>query len=180
MRIWLFAALAMLASAHSAPAFAEVMASSPSAFTIRGEQVIAASPERAWGEVTQISRWWDSAHTYSGDARRLSLTARAGGCFCERWNGQSVEHARVILAMESEGVRTLRMYGALGPLQAMGAHGVLTITVAPQGVGAKISFEYRVDGDASLELDSLAAPVNSVLMMQLERLSRFAATGVAD
>ena len=91
-----------------------------------------------------------------------------------------MEHARVILAMESEGVRTLRMYGALGPLQAMGAHGVLTITVAPQGVGAKISFEYRVDGDASLELDSLAAPVNSVLMMQLERLSRFAATGVAD
>lgn len=154
---------------------AEVAASSASAFTVHGERTVAVSPDRAWGAVGRIGRWWDGAHTYSGDARRLSLQMRAGGCFCEHWSGQSVEHARVVVVMEQQGVRILRMAGALGPLQAMGASGVLTITVTPEGDGARIVMDYRVSGDSSLGLDALAPLVDGVLMTQLDRLSLYAA-----
>lgn len=173
-------AASLWALCASAPvAHAEVAASTATAFTIRGERTISADPERAWRAIGRIGQWWDSAHTYSGDARRMSLEARAGGCFCERWAGQSVEHARVVLVMEHEGVRTLRMLGALGPLQALGASGVLTITVSPEGEGAKIAIEYRVSGDASLELNAIAPLVDTVLMTQLDRLSRYADAGLA-
>jgi uncharacterized protein YndB with AHSA1/START domain len=177
MRFRLFAAAFVALTQPMAAAQAEVAAASSTAFTVHGERTIAASPEHAWRAAGRIGQWWDSAHTYSGDARRLSLEARAGGCFCERWDGQSVEHARVVLVMEREGVRTIRLLGALGPLQESGAAGVLTITVAPEGEGAKLAMDYRVSGDASLGLDAIAPLVDSVLMTQLERLSQYAATG---
>ena len=87
---------------------------------------------------------------------------------------------RVVAVMESEGVRTLRTVGGLGPLQAMGVTGVLTFTVAPDASGAKISVEYRVSGEPGLGLENIAAPVDSVLMEQFGRLSRFIATGTPD
>jgi uncharacterized protein YndB with AHSA1/START domain len=162
----------------AAPAHAEVTSSSPSAFVIEAEADVAASPAETWRRLTRIERWWSSDHTYSGDARRLSLDPRAGGCWCERWgDGQSIEHMRVVLVMENEGVRTLRTVGGLGPLQEMGVNGVLTFTVAPQASGAKITMMYRVTGDAALGLDQLAPLVNGVLLEQFGRLSRYSATG---
>ena len=114
-------------------------------------------------------------------ASALGLDPRAGGCWCERWSdGQSVEHLRVVAVMENEGVRTLRTVGGLGPLQAMGVSGVLTFTVAPDASGAKVAIEYRVSGEPGLGLDQFAAPVDSVLMEQFGRLSRFIATGTPD
>lgn len=166
----------------SAPvAHAEVASSSPTSFVLRGEATVTTTPDRAWRALTQPGRWWSSAHTYSGDARRLTLDPRAGGCWCERWgDGQSVEHLRVVAVMENEGVRTLRTVGGLGPLQAMGVSGVLTFTVAPDASGAKVAIEYRVSGEPGLGLDQIAAPVDSVLMEQFGRLSRFIATGTPD
>ncbi|MBY0563892.1 MAG: hypothetical protein K2P58_06870 [Hyphomonadaceae bacterium] len=176
MRLFLYAVLAFFTVV---PAQAEVSEATPSMFVVQGERLAGDSPDHVWRSVARISQWWDGAHTYSGDARRLSLATRAGGCFCERWADQSVEHARVIMVMEHEGVRTLRMAGALGPLQAIGAGGVLTIVVAPDGDGAKITMNYRVSGDASLGLDAMAPAVDMVLMNQLDRLQRYASTGAA-
>jgi hypothetical protein len=103
---------------------------------------------------------------------------RARGCWCERWaGGQSVEHGRVVLVMEHEGVRTLRIAAALGPLQSMGATGVLTYTVEPHPNGAKITMTYRVSGDAGLGLDQLAPIVDGVMMEQFGRLIRFSVSG---
>ena len=82
--------------------------------------------------------------------------------------------------MEHEGVRTLRVFGALGPLQGMGVNGVLTYTIAPHPNGAKLTMTYRVSGDASLNLAPIAAPVDSVLMEQFGRLSRYSAAGTPD
>lgn len=163
------------------PARAEVTAAAPGAFVIQTEAVVAASPEHAWRSLIRIERWWSPAHTFSGDALRLSLDPRAGGCWCERWGrGQSVEHMRVAAVMEAEGVRTLRLLGGLGPLQQMGVNGVLTFTVAPDPAGAKITMNYRVSGDPGLVLDQIAPAVDSVLMEQFTRLGRFAATGTPD
>lgn len=175
-------AIAIFAAAFCAlpDARAEVSAASPSMFEIHAEAEVAAAPDKVWRDLTRIERWWSSAHTYSGDASRLRLEARAGGCWCERWDGQSVEHARVVLVMEHEGVRTLRAVGALGPLQAMGVNAVLTFTVAPHANGAKITMTYRVSGDSSLTLDTVAPFVDNVLMEQFGRLTHYTALGTPD
>ncbi|MGD9966751.1 MAG: SRPBCC family protein [Hyphomonadaceae bacterium] len=163
------------------PARAEVTAAFPAAFHIQAEAEIAARPEQVWRDLTRVGRWWDDEHTYSGDGARMQLDARAGGCWCERWgNGQSVEHMRVALVMEREGLRTLRAVGGLGPLQEMGVSGVLTFTVSPLASGAKLTMTYRVAGDPSLNLDQLAPLVDSVLLEQFGRLSRYSASGSPD
>ena len=87
---------------------------------------------------------------------------------------------RVVMVMERDGVRTLRLAGSLGPLQEMGVTGVMTFTIEPRPNGAKLTLTYRVTGDASLHLDQIAAPVDSVLMEQFERLRRLTSSGTAD
>ncbi|MEZ5956828.1 MAG: hypothetical protein R3C27_06420 [Hyphomonadaceae bacterium] len=177
----LLVAVVLAAAAFITPARAEVAASSASSFVIQAEAELAASPERVWRDIARIDRWWSSEHTYSGDAARLRLDARAGGCWCERWgSGQSVEHMRVVAVMEHEGVRTLRAVGGLGPLQEMGATGVLTFNVAPHSNGAKLTMTYRVTGDSSLGLDTIAPFVDNVLMEQFGRLGRFSTSGTPD
>ena len=163
-----------------APAAAEVAAAAPGSISLQAEARVAATPERAWRALTQIQNWWSSAHTYSGDSSRLRLDARAGGCWCERWDGQSVEHARVVLVMEREGVRTLRVLGALGPLQEIGVSGVLTFVVAPDPQGARITMTYRVSGDPALNLDRLAPGIDAVMTEQFGRLSRYISSNSPD
>lgn len=176
-----FILAALLALLTASPARAEVVSAASTGFVIQAEAEVAAAPDRLWRDLTRIERWWGGEHTYSGDARRLRLEPRAGGCWCERWgDGQSVEHARVVLVMERDGVRTLRAVGGLGPLQEMGVSGVLTFTVAPHANGAKLTMIYRVAGDAGLNLNQLAPLVDMVLMEQFGRLSRYSASGSPD
>lgn len=177
----ILAALAVLAAAIPSAARADLASVSPSAFLVQAETEVAVSEDRAWRALTRIHRWWGGEHTYSGDGGRMSLDLRAGGCWCERWGeGQSVEHGRVLLVMAHEGVRTLRLSGGLGPLQELGASGILTFTVAPHPSGAKITMTYRVAGDPALGLDQMAPLVDMVLMEQFGRLGRYSATGSPD
>ena len=177
----LFSALMFAAALFCGTARAEVTAAAPGAALISGEVELSTSPDRAWRALTQIERWWSSQHTYSGDARRLSLDPRAGGCWCERWGrGQSVEHGRVVLVMERDGVRTLRANAALGPLQELGVSGVLTFTISPHASGAKVTLTYRLAGEPGLNLEQLAPFVDTVLMEQLERFRRYSETGAPD
>jgi uncharacterized protein YndB with AHSA1/START domain len=178
---FVFAAAVFTALFVAAPARAEVASSSASGFLIQAEADVAATPDQAWRALGQLGRWWNDAHTYSGDGGRMRVDLRAGGCWCERWgNGQSVEHGRVLLVMEHEGVRTLRFAAPLGPLQDLAVNGVLTFTVAPHANGAKITMTYRVSGDPSLNLNQMAPLVDMVLMEQFGRLSRFSASGSSD
>ncbi len=172
------AALCFLFVATSARA--EVATAAPGGFLLRSEAIIAANPDQAWRILIRPQLWWSGAHTYSGEARRLRLEPRAGGCWCERWAGQSVEHARVVLVTQGERVRTLRLAGAFGPLQAMAATGVMTFTIAPDDQGVKVTLEYRVSGDPSLNFDQLAPAVDNVLMEQFGRFGRVLATGRPD
>lgn len=172
------AALCLAAMLMPGAAGAEVASAGQSAFMVRGAAELSVSPEAAWRGLARIDRWWGGSHTYSGDSRNLRLDLRAGGCWCERWgSGQSVEHARVVLVMEREGVRTLRVVGGLGPLQELGAAGVMTFTVSPGAHGARIEMTYRVTGDPGLELNQLAPIVDQVLMEQIGRFARYVNTG---
>ncbi|HET9230527.1 MAG TPA: hypothetical protein VFO00_04525 [Vitreimonas sp.] len=175
---FVFAAAAFAALFAAAPARAEVASATPNGFLIQAEAEVATTPERAWRALGQVGRWWNNEHTYSGDGGRMQVDLRAGGCWCERWgSGQSVEHGRVVLMMEHEGVRTLRFSAALGPLQEMAVNGALTFTVAPHANGAKITMTYRVSGDPGLNLEQTAPLVDMVLMEQFGRLSRYSASG---
>jgi hypothetical protein len=163
------------------PARAEVASASPGGFMIRAQAAVAVDPDRAWRAVVTPGQWWNSEHTYSGEARRMSLDPRAGGCWCERWtNSQSVEHGRVVMVTEHEGVQTLRLMSALGPLQELGVTGVLTYTVGADPAGAKITMTYRVTGDTGLGLEGMAPLIDRVLMEQFERLSRYTTSGQPD
>lgn len=173
------AAIMVCATLALAPsARAEVASAAPSVFEIRAESSVSVPPERVWTALGEIGRWWNSSHTYSGDAANMTMPLEAGACFCERWgNGQSVAHGQVVLVMEHEGVRTLRFIGGLGPLQASGVTGVMTWTVAPDPAGAKITMHYRAAGDAGLGLDAMAPLVDQVLTEQFGRLARYTETG---
>jgi hypothetical protein len=177
MRFAILALATLIACATAAPAGADVVSATPSTFVLHAEQTVPVNPAQAWTRLARVGDWWSSGHTYSGNSRNLSLDLRAGGCWCERWNGGAVEHARVLLILNRDGVRTLRLDAPLGPLQEMAVNAVLTFTVAPDPAGAKIEMTYRVSGDANLSLDQVGPGVNAVIMEQFGRLIRLVTSG---
>jgi uncharacterized protein YndB with AHSA1/START domain len=141
------------------------------AFTVESSTLSQASADQVFKALGKVGAWWDPAHTWSGDAKNLSLVPRAGGCFCERLaHGGSVEHARVILV---EPGKVLKLSGALGPLQDMPVSGVLTFTLKPEGRGTRVTLTYRVAGGLTMDAAKLAPLVDQVLGTQLERLRSY-------
>ena len=172
MRLAVLASTLFAASLAASPARADIVGATPSAFEVHASEIVAASPERVWNKLVRIGEWWGDEHTYSGHGRNMRLDVRPGGCWCERWAEGAVEHGRVLLAMNRDGVRTLRLDAPLGPLQALAVNAVLTFTIAPDARGAKIDMTYRVSGDASLHLEQGGRDVNGVMMEQFGRLIR--------
>lgn len=168
------AALTLVCAATTARA--EVVESTDAGFVLRHTTVVAAPPDQVWKALTRLPRWWDPEHTYSGDARRLSLEVRPGGCWCERLDGGGgVEHGRVALVMPNQ---TLRVRTALGPLQSEGAAGALTWTLKAVEGGTELTQTYEVGGRASgAGLTTFAPIVDRVMGVQHARLARYAATG---
>lgn len=164
--------LLFLASLLAAPLSAGVVETREGYFKTESVILVDLRPTAAWRALVSIPDWWDSAHTWSGAAKNLSLVARAGGCFCEKLpGGGSVEHARVVFAQPG---KVLRMDGALGPLQEMPVTGVLTYTLAPDGAGTRITMTYLVSGVLSMEATKLAPLVDQVMTGQFERLRHYA------
>lgn len=147
-------------------------------FVVRHVAEVSASPDEVWAVLVKPSVWWDSDHTWSGDAANLTLDARAGGCFCEILPNESapkaaprgsVEHMRVIYV---ERGRALRLSGALGPLQSDAAIGTLTVQLKPGGKGGtQVLLEYVVGGFTRTPFEKLAPAVDAMLGGQVERLS---------
>jgi uncharacterized protein YndB with AHSA1/START domain len=163
-------AIALAAACCGAlPAAGAVSEVSPSGFLVTLRTEVPAKPPAAYATLTSVASWWGDSHTDSGSARNLSLEAAAGGCFCERWEGSSVQHARVLYAMPGAG---LRLEGSLGPLQAMAVTGILTVALAPSGEGTAIALTYRVRGAPEAGLDRIAAAVDGMWSGQLDQLAR--------
>ena len=153
-------------------AHAEVTERSAAGFTSRTVITVTASPERAFRAVVDdVGSWWDSAHTFSGDAGNLWLTANPGGCFCETLaNGGGVAHAVVNHVVPGE---LLRMTGALGPLQEHAVTGMLTWRFVKAPQGAAITLTYSVGGYFPGGIEKIADPVDQVVGEQLKRLKAF-------
>lgn len=164
--------------AVSTTAQAEVVASGEGGFVTRDVAVVDATPMEVWLALISPSKWWNSAHTWSGDAANMSLKPQAGGCFCERIpeDGDaarvtlegSVEHMRVLHAHPE---RALRMRGALGPLQSEPVSGVLTISLSEAEQGTRIVWEYVVGGFMRYDVPVIAPAVDGVMSQQLDGLA---------
>ncbi|MFO1328523.1 MAG: SRPBCC domain-containing protein [Rubrivivax sp.] len=159
----------------SLPCAAETLQVSAAHFEVRHQAVVDATPAQAWAAMLQLPRWWQPRHTWSGDARNLSLDAVAGGCWCERWgDGASAQHGRVLQVLPG---RRLVVQAALGPLLTLPALGVFALSAAAQDGRTTLRLSYRVSGAPELALDTLASPVDEVLGAQFARLKALVETG---
>jgi hypothetical protein len=167
---------ALLVLLGTGRARAAVVDTTQAGFLVRSEAVVRATPDSVYRALTgRIGAWWDSDHTFSGDARNLSLDATPGGCFCERLpQGGGVRHLTVVFASPG---RTLRLTGGLGPLQGAGVAGSLTWILSSAPEGTKLRLDYSVGGYLPGGLAGLAPAVDTVLSEQLTRLKRFVETG---
>jgi hypothetical protein len=105
----------------------------------------------------------------------MTIDARAGGCFCEKLaNGGSVQHMTVILA---EPGKTLRMRGALGPLQEQAVVGTITWTLTEAGPRTRVEMTYVVGGYMRGGLEPVAKIVDTVLGTQVQRLKQYIESG---
>jgi uncharacterized protein YndB with AHSA1/START domain len=172
MRLSTIAIIAALASGQAAQA--DIVARSPQGFVVEKRLEIAAKPDAVWQVLVAPSRWWNPEHSWSGDARNLTLDPRAGGCFCERLpNGGGVEHMRVIHAAPA---KLLRMAGALGPLQGEALAATLSVTLTPQGSGTVLTARYGVGGYMMMDQAQIAPAVDGVIGEQFARQKSAAET----
>lgn len=158
--------LAIPLLALALPAQAAVKDSSPSGFTVENVAVVPVTPAVAWKAlVNDVGRWWPADHTWWGDASKLSIVPRVGGCFCEIDGDRQAWHMAVTFV---DPEKTLRMTGGLGPLQGMGLHGALEFRLAanPDG-GTTITLWYRAGGYTPDDLSKFAPVVDKVQAQQL-------------
>ncbi len=155
---------------------AAVTESSPGGFQIKHSALFKAAPDAVYAALTEhVGEWWNSAHTFSGDARNLHMDAHAPGCFCETLpKGGSVKHMAVVFA--APGV-ALRLEGALGPLQAGGVAGSMTWAFEPKDGGTQVTLTYNVGGYMPGGLDKIAPAADAMLGEQFTRLKSYVETG---
>jgi len=165
---------ALLMCGHAA---AEVKSVGNSGFEVREQAHVAAAPAAVYAALIAPERWWDSEHSYSGSAANITLDAKAGGCWCEALpDGGSALHLTVVYAAPG---KALRLRGALGPLQAMGVEGSMTITVKGDSGGTVLTLDYAVGGYSKDGFETLSKAVDGVLGQQVARLQRLVETGAA-
>jgi uncharacterized protein YndB with AHSA1/START domain len=173
MRIAILAVLAAMTFAGAARA--EVVESGPQGFRLKAVRQIKAPPARVYQAIGEIGRWWDGEHSYSGDARNITLPLQANACWCETIpGGGSVRHGVVVLAWEAQGM--IRIDAALGPLQDEGVSGALFFQAKPKDGGTELTVTYNVGG--ARDFIAKAGPgVDGVLNGAWDRLKRYVETG---
>jgi len=161
----------------AAPVAAEVVETTADRFVTRDTASVKASPLATWLALTKPGEWWSPKHSWSGDAKNMTLTPQGGGCFCERipvgdsGNSSAMEgsarHAEVLQAFP---LKVLRLRGGFGPLQGEPGNGVLTITLKEVPGGTRIMWEYNVGGPMRYKIAEIAPAVDGVMSEQLKRL----------
>lgn len=171
MRTCIAAAALALAATACGTARAEIKDSAPNGFTIENSQVVPVDADTAWNAlVNDVGRWWPKDHTWWGDAGKLSIQPRAGGCFCEINGARQAWHMTVTFVDPGS---TLRMTGGLGPLQGMGLGGVLEWRLAEADGGTRITLWYRAGGYTPDDLQKFVPVVDQVQGLQLGGLADY-------
>jgi uncharacterized protein YndB with AHSA1/START domain len=148
-----------------------VVESTPQGFAVEERAHIAESPDRVYMALTEPAKWWNSQHTFSGNAANLSFDAHAGGCLCEKLaNGGSVQHLTVIYAAPGT---ALRLKGALGPFQGQGVEGVLTFNLSPKDGGTDLLLQNNYGGFMKGGFGEWPASVDLMLTDLVGRLKHY-------
>ena len=169
MRVVPLIAFSMLAS----PAGAEVLSAGEHGFEIQHSANLVVPQPQAFASFGQVGQWWSSEHTYSGDAKRMSLQMRPGGCFCEPLDGGGgIEHMRVTFLQPGE---RIVLTGSLGPLLYEATTGVMDVKVERIAGGSRVTMNYRASGFAKGGAAAMAPLVDQVLGEQMKRFRVFAA-----
>lgn len=158
-----FAAIVALGLSLAAPAGAEVVERRAEGFILR----FAADRETSAGDVIlaieNIGGWWDSAHTYSGDAANMTMALEPGGCFCEALpDGTTFEHGRVRVLDDVH----LVLDAPLGPLKDRATRAELTFSWPDAGTGVAVTMTFVVEGPG---LGAAADAVNGAMDVQFGR-----------
>jgi uncharacterized protein YndB with AHSA1/START domain len=173
MRKFIVLVLFAMAVAHAA--VAEITDSGVTGFTFKDTLTVQAPPETVYKQFLTIANWWDSSHTYSGDAHNLSIEQKAMGCFCETLpNGGAVRHMEVLLLIPG---KMIVLSGGLGPLQSLAAAATMKIVLSPAAGGTKLDVTYAVGGYLTAGMNTFASPVNEVLTSQFARFKSYVETG---
>jgi len=151
---------------------AEVKSATAESMLIEHRFTIAAPPARVWETLLHPERWWPADHSWSGKRENFSIDLVAGGCFCERWDGNEVEHGRIVMLMPG---KLLRFDAALGPLQELAISGVITVALEEKDGTTAMLVTHRVSGDATHKLDAFAPIVDQVNGQQFGNLAAAAA-----
>jgi uncharacterized protein YndB with AHSA1/START domain len=148
----------------------------PNGFLVKLEVNVNAPKAKVYDAlVGQVGSWWNPEHTYSHDAKNLSIDPRPGGCFCEKLpNGGGIEHLRVVYVAPPQ---VVRFSGALGPLQASGVAGSMTWTLTGDAGSTHLDLFYSVGGYIHGGFGKIAPAVEAMLREQLDRLKLFVETG---
>ena len=166
------------------PVPAAVADSSANGFTVRFTLNIMAPPDDVYRKfVHNIGDWWESSHTFSGNAHNLSIDDKPGGCWCEKLSSPGgmhlverygAQHMRVIYAFPGQ---RLVLSGGLGPLETMAVTGTMTIAFSAADQGTKVDVTYALAGYAPGGMNTLAAPVDGVITTQFTRLKNYVEHG---
>jgi uncharacterized protein YndB with AHSA1/START domain len=173
MRPRFLPALALLAIA--APVHAEVTDKQSNGFAIHQSVTISATPDKVYAALIKPGAWWSSTHSYSHDARNITIDAKAGGCFCEKLaNGGSVQHGVITAVVPGA---ELRVRGPIGPLADHGLDGALIFALKAEGTGTVLTLDDSVGGYMKGGLGPWPELVDGVLAEQVSRLKALLETG---
>lgn len=158
----------VLATFSSFSAKALVSAQSKQHFSIKIETTIKAPVEEVYQQFLSVGDWWESNHTWFGDATKMYIEPKANGCFCEVNDDKEAMHMTVSMVMPNKNVQ---MVGGLGPLQSMGVYGHMSWSFAEKTKGlTTLTMTYLVKGFVGEESEMMAKAVDSVLNTQIKNL----------
>jgi uncharacterized protein YndB with AHSA1/START domain len=170
MRAIIFAAALLLAT----PVAAEVVDAQPNGFEVRQSVTVKAPAAKVYADLVDVGAWWGSDHSWSGDARNMTIDAKPGGCWCETWPAGGVRHMTVIDAQPG---KQIRFEGALGPLSFAGLAGYMSWVLSEKDGVTTVTWTYDVGGYAKGGLDKWPAGVDGVLTAQIGRFKTYVETG---
>lgn len=165
-------AAALALSTLATAAAAEVVEKDADHFVLRYSIALETTPEDIYGAIGGIGQWWNSAHTYSGDARNLTLPLEVGACFCEALkDGKTFEHGRVVQADPETGVL---LDAPLGPLKGKAIQAQWSLGWSGVAGGWEMVMTYVVRGP---DLGAFAEDVDGVMQDQFSRWVHFTEYG---
>ena len=156
----------LLLISHNAKAI--VSTQSKEHFLIKIETTIKAPREEVYQQFLKIGQWWESNHTWVGDASKMHIEPKANGC-CGEVNGDKEALHMVISTVIPN--QNVQMVGGLGPLQSMAVQGHMSWSFKEPAKGmTTLSMTYLVKGFVGEESEMMAKAVDSVLNTQIKNL----------